>query len=723
MNEGKRGKNMARKVLGSYLINKGVEKVIIRKVGTRKIIAVLAIVALLASYTIALAQDDDSDEFNPEGQQQEEQQNLGGEDEGISEEGGDGFDEDELDEDELDEDELDEDELDEDKLDAGDPDGGTEGIGAGDGGEDEKGTDGKGDNGEGDDFGGISLFSSPDPEPLASGITYELEIYKAGDIYWAKFDNITGDFKSGVQYFEWNPDEVKEGIDYLQHLVDWGECPLEINAKGGNPKNGGYDETKTLSCITKSVTIAGFVFKLVDYNGEEDTWKFKVTGPGEESQHKGLSHFSFSYIGGPEEPPDEPEGKIKVIKTVKGVGSLSGFTFNLYKDGVEEPYASLTTEESGIIEFTKLGYGTYRLEEAEDEDYQNNLDEEETYVIDAENLEHTVNVINTAVEEEPPEPDKGKIKVIKTMSDNESPEGITFNLDRYEPQFKPVSLTLNGDDSWPKTGVTDKDGEIVFDNLEPGEYTLTEHVPDGYQTDLDPEQKIVVEAGAITTVEVLNTRDNDDEPTGSITVVKTLDRLEGTPHANVQFKLYRHQIASAYALALDEDGELVHTDKTDVNGKIIFTDLDCEGYYYILEEIDMEGYEVTYYVDTDEGLSEADECPDIFVDCGEETTVHVVNTKINDDDDDPNGDDDDDDDDDNGGGGGGGRRRPTPESIEVPEEPEVFTPPVEEPVVVEEPLITAPVLPDLPHTGGNPAAFVFLGAALAGLGLYVRKRR
>jgi LPXTG-motif cell wall-anchored protein len=77
------------------------------------------------------------------------------------------------------------------------------------------------------------------------------------------------------------------------------------------------------------------------------------------------------------------------------------------------------------------------------------------------------------------------------------------------------------------------------------------------------------------------------------------------------------------------------------------------------------------------------------------------------------------------------RRRPRTveeEPVEVPEEPEVLTPPVaeepvEEPVVVEEPMVTAPVLPALPHTGGNPAAFVIAGAALAGLGLYLRKRR
>jgi LPXTG-motif cell wall-anchored protein len=231
---------------------------------------------------------------------------------------------------------------------------------------------------------------------------------------------------------------------------------------------------------------------------------------------------------------------------------------------------------------------------------------------------------------------------------------------------------------------------------------------DGYNPNYLDENEVEL-AGENISIRVVNIP-IADEPTGSLKVIKYIDEFKGEPHAEVEFHLSPTVPPARLSGVQDDTETWPRIEVTDDDGQLVFNNL--EPGYYILEEIVPAGYETD--LDSDEP---------IYVGENEETEVVVINTYIG------NGDDDDDDDDDDNGGGSSSRRRrrTTTETIEVPEEPEVFTPAVEEPrdepVVVEEPLVTAPVLPDLPHTGGNPAAFVVLGAALAGLGLYVRKRR
>jgi LPXTG-motif cell wall-anchored protein len=319
----------------------------------------------------------------------------------------------------------------------------------------------------------------------------------------------------------------------------------------------------------------------------------------------------------------------------------------------------------------------------------------------------------------------GNVKIIKRktpwnyempelMSLSDSPglphEYVTFRLTQVEGE-----LTFEGE--------TDNDGILEFNGIPVGDYVLEEEVPEGYEFDYwcgDINEDNVISVNDNTTAVIFVF--NRELPKGTIKVVKTLNERNGEPQKDVPFELKRYrfdeeeQILASYT---EEDG-WPWIEYTDEEGEILFDGLECEGYYYTLREIGMEDYDVEYQ-DLYGDLVDVEK---IQTWPGEGPTIYVINTPKGGEE--PGGDDEP-----PSGGGGSRRRRPRTveeEPVEVPEEPEVLTPPVaeepvEEPVVVEEPMVTAPVLPALPHTGGNPAAFVIAGAALAGLGLYVRKRR
>ena len=765
MNEGKMVRIWLEKCGSLYYKNKGVKKVVIKKDGTRKIIALLAIIVLLASSSIALAQEVVGDESDP--LKQEEQQDPGGYKDTVE-----GIDEEEAQEEEQEEDELDEDELDED------------------------------DKGEG--YYGLFMFSDLS---VQSGPNYDLEIYRDKDskLYWAKFDNISGYYKypqgKATFIFDINSNQISGEDPYT--ISDWEGIPIGIFVKTGNVNNSDIHDEDYLDTIIEegeSVVLQGFKISLVSYSN--GVWTFEVE-PLKESSGQGgaLSHFQFRYTGEPDEPSANSITIIKTINSEEGKAHEK-VRFKLYKSKRSFPYwekiAEGWTNNEGIIKFGELEPGKYKIVEEVPFGYTSSLgyspfpeevinleagEEKEIKVI---NYIPTITVVKTKENGDPhqgvpfqlfkncfgdwipvgdpvetdaegvaefgvhfigwrykvkeivpegyyndwendeyvfwlnykgeeiqvvnykddPVSETANIIVSKSMADKSSAKGIKFTLYKlvdevWESIVEPIE--------------TDDDGVAEFTKLEAGTYKVEEEELSDYYADYGEEEGIIVLDGEDITVRVVNIP-VPDEPTGSIKVVKTLDELGGEPHENVRFKLYRYPLEPTYTLALADYEEWSKISITDESGEAEFEGLDCE-YYYILEEMDMDDYEVKYYLDPD--FEGSDECPDIFVDCENETTVYVVNTKKGGDD--PNGDDPGGDDD--KPSGGGGRRRPTPETIKVPEEPEVFTPPVEEPVVVEEPLVTAPVLPDLPHTGGNPAAFVFLGAALAGLGLYVRKRR
>lgn len=545
---------------------------VMRKVGTRKLIALLAIMALLVSSSIALAQDVDDSELN-QLNQQEEQQNLGGEDGGISEEGGDGFDEDELDEDELDEDELDEDE-------------GTEGsIGAG------------------NDFEGVSLFSifrcgtndgeGLDPNPGSLSIT--------GEKIWDDNDDEAGLRPESV-IINLYADEEK--IDLQTITEDDGWCysfdisdrPIFNDQENQVEYTVGEEEVLKYimgKCINPTVTFI---------TPEAGNWR----------KYPSCNNLDIN-ISNTQDERTVVVAKVTGGKTPVVVWTVDALT-NSERYAITEAIKSINEiNPYGSIYFFS-GYGSLA-----------------TIGIDA------ISHLNMTVTDETVSfggKNEWSMVFTGTYSRGSSEATESSITNRLVPQTVSIQVTKSWQDS------NDQDG------------IRTEHV--------------IVKLLA----------DGDD--TGKTLVLDA---------------------------ANDWTGIFTGLDKSKAGQDIEYT----------IEEVSVDGYTTDITGNAASGFTI--------------TNSHTPQTGDDDDsngndgdDDDPNGDDDDEPSG-GGGGGGGGRRRPTPETIKVPEEPEVFTPPVEEPVVVEEPLVTAPVLPDLPHTGGNPAAFVFLGAALAGLGLYVRKRR
>jgi hypothetical protein len=90
------------------------------------------------------------------------------------------------------------------------------------------------------------------------------------------------------------------------------------------------------------------------------------------------------------------------------------------------------------------------------------------------------------------------------MSDEASPENIPFTLTKAE-----------GGQEW--TLETDADGIILFEELEPGVYTLVEDVPEGYLTSLDETNNTITVTASDDPVEVLVTNEKINP---SITVTK-----------------------------------------------------------------------------------------------------------------------------------------------------------------------------------------------------------
>ena len=58
---------------------------------------------------------------------------------------------------------------------------------------------------------------------------------------------------------------------------------------------------------------------------------------------------------------------------------------------------------------------------------------------------------------------------------------------------------------YPLTGVTNEEGEIVFDGLEIGEYIIKEVVPDGY-TSISKDGEVVSRSSVIKAIRVTNSK-------------------------------------------------------------------------------------------------------------------------------------------------------------------------------------------------------------------------
>lgn len=198
--------------------------------------------------------------------------------------------------------------------------------------------------------------------------------------------------------------------------------------------------------------------------------------------------------------------------------------------------------------------------------YQGNLKIKETEAKDGYRINNTQFDVKLGFNEIkqidiPNELQKGNIKIIKVDKDNENVklEGIKFQI-------------INNKGKIEKEGITDKNGEIIFNDLVVGKYTIKEvETKEKYKLIND---EIVVELKDKETKEIVI---KNELQKGNIKIIKVDKNDENIKLEGVKFKL------------INENNQIIKTDITNKNGEIIWKDL-IVGKYTIVEENTIEGY-------------------------------------------------------------------------------------------------------------------------------------
>lgn len=197
-------------------------------------------------------------------------------------------------------------------------------------------------------------------------------------------------------------------------------------------------------------------------------------------------------------------GNIRLTKVDEDYpdNKLTGATFEVYKDvngdgkldDGDELIGTLNETSTGIYEMKELLYGKYLVREIKapegfelDKGVYSVFIEEDEMTYEVEN-KAGVGFINTAM--------KGNLKIVKTSSDGKV-EGFTFRV--------------TGVNGYDRSFTTDKNGEIIIEELRIGDYTISE-VQDSVSA------SYVLPADKIATVKV-----------GSTTVVEMHNELRDTP--------------------------------------------------------------------------------------------------------------------------------------------------------------------------------------------------
>lgn len=191
-------------------------------------------------------------------------------------------------------------------------------------------------------------------------------------------------------------------------------------------------------------------------------------------------------------------GTVQLTKVDKDYpdNKLTGAEFAVYRDSNgnkeldadDELLGTLTETSTGVYEMPDLIYGGYFVKEQKaPEGFY--LDENAYYF---EITEHgkTVTVENEAGKGFVNSPQIGSLKIIKTSSDNKV-EGFSFRV--------------TGPNGYSEIFTTDKNGEILIENLRIGEYVISE-VSDGASAAyiLPADKTASVFEGAVTKVEMHN---------------------------------------------------------------------------------------------------------------------------------------------------------------------------------------------------------------------------
>ena len=243
-------------------------------------------------------------------------------------------------------------------------------------------------------------------------------------------------------------------------------------------------------------------------------------------------------------------GTIKILKTDSETGQpLQGAEFTILDDHMREVTKG-TTDETGLVVFAGLPLGPYYCQETQAPPGYVPLGSIELVYLDGNGKVVTLTYTN--------KPARGSIKLTKKNSDGELLSGVVFTL-------------YDADKNEIKTGTTEENGVVVFDNLPIGDYWYAEtsELP-GYV----PNHNLMAARVGFHTAVDEHTFTNY-KAHGHIRVIKSDEN--GAPLAGVHFKL------------TDEAGNLIDEGDTGTDGKLIFSMLPV-GKYILKETATLTGY-------------------------------------------------------------------------------------------------------------------------------------
>jgi uncharacterized repeat protein (TIGR01451 family) len=205
--------------------------------------------------------------------------------------------------------------------------------------------------------------------------------------------------------------------------------------------------------------------------------------------------------------PDEPEGDLIVYKFHDlnengeyddGEPMLEGWEFTLESAPViaEGPIMAIIraalaldsglTDVDGELYFGPLTPGEYIVTETLQDGWTNTtLLSQSVTVVDGQTAELWFGNVPTI-----DEPEEGDLIVYKFHDLNEN--GV---FDAGEPMLEGWEFVLSADGSAVASGMTDSSGELLFSGLEPGAYTVTETLEDGWFNTTPLTQAVTVVAG------------------------------------------------------------------------------------------------------------------------------------------------------------------------------------------------------------------------------------
>ncbi len=247
-------------------------------------------------------------------------------------------------------------------------------------------------------------------------------------------------------------------------------------------------------------------------------------------------------------------GKIQIKKVSEETNiPIENVTFELLDvDG--NLLTTAITNKEGIANFEGLYTGKYQIRE---------VSTGEDFILNSEKFDITVEWNKTTIKTITNSYKRGNLKIIKEDIETEEPvEGVTFKL-------------IDTDGNVVQEGTTDKNGEILFENLMIGKYQLKETETNQKYVLKTETTEVEIEYNQTKIQEIKN-----EKKKGSLQLYKVDKDNHKMVLSNVTFELYDKELE-----------KLVGTYTTDKNGEIFVDNLPI-GEYELREIITKEGYKI-----------------------------------------------------------------------------------------------------------------------------------